>query len=201
MKTAVIALKNASYIPQIEADYFGADRGALFLMQHHYPITLAIGDFDSVTESEKQQLDRYAKKVIVLNTHKDDSDSEHTIEEVKKRGYKKIYVASTMDGRADHGLVNIRLAYKHPEVILIDTQNKIQAYSKGVYTVAKEDYTYVSVFTLEEALVTMENVVYPLESTVLHPLDTYTVSNEIIGDSMRLEVKFGKVIVFQTKDI
>ena len=33
---------------------FGADRGALFLVQHGFRPQLSIGDFDSVTEHERE---------------------------------------------------------------------------------------------------------------------------------------------------
>jgi thiamine pyrophosphokinase len=50
------------------------------------------------------------------------------------------YLIGAMGGRADHALINLRLVYQHPgKVILLDDQNRIEAYSAGVYADKKRE--------------------------------------------------------------
>ena len=48
----VIALKLCDGLPDIEAEYIGADAGALWLAKKGIGMKLAVGDFDSVAEED-----------------------------------------------------------------------------------------------------------------------------------------------------
>ena len=199
---AVIALKLADYLPDIQADYIGADKGALYLAEKGIRMKLAIGDFDSVKEEDISMIRRYADELIRLNPVKDDSDSEAAILEALRRGYDEIWLAGATGGRMDHSFVNLRLALKYPgKVWLCDDQNLIYTLCAGRYVIPKKDYPYISFFTEEEAVITLEGFRYPLKDRTLTPKDLYTVSNEITDDTGIVSVEKGTVMVMQCRDL
>jgi len=201
MPTAIIALKLTEKIPPLEGDFIGVDRGTLALINQHFPIKLAIGDFDSVDAGELKCIEKNAQETIHLNPIKDDTDSEAALNEALRRGYDRIILLGAMGARADHALINLRLVYQHPSsVILLDDQNRIQSFGAGVYQIKKENYTYISFFTDEEAEISLENFKYPLTHCRIGHRDLFTVSNEITGEQGTLTVHHGVVLMIQAKD-
>ena len=201
MSAVIVALKLAKQMPKIKADYIGVDKGTLALLQQHLPVTLAIGDFDSVNEEEMQQIETSVTEVIHLPCVKDDTDSEAAIQEALRRGYDEIYLVGALGGRADHAYVNLRLAYQHQQkIILWDEQNRMEAFTEGTYQIKKENYTYIGFFTEEEAEISLENFKYDLTHRRLTKQDLYTVSNEVNGEEGTLTVHHGTVLVIQSKD-
>lgn len=198
---AVIALKLADFLPDIEADYIGADKGALYLAEHGIHMKLAIGDFDSVEESDIREIGRYTDELIRLNPIKDDSDSEAAILAAIDRGYDEIWLAGATGGRMDHSFVNIRLALKYPgKVWLCDDQNLIYTICPGTHLISKGKYPYISFFTEEDAVITLDGFRYPLNRRELTRKDLYTVSNEMTESTGKVIVEKGTVLVMQCRD-
>ena len=198
---AVIALKLTEDLPDIEADYIGADAGALILADRGIHMKAAIGDFDSVHPEDMEKIRSSADEVVILNVIKNDTDCEAAVTYAIKQGYEKIYVVCRMGGRMDHTYVNFRLALKYPgRVILYDNQNRIEAYEKGRYVLKKENYRYLSVFADTKACITLSGMKYPLENRTITSDDIYTVSNEILAEEGILEVHEGKVLLMQCRD-
>lgn len=201
MSTALIALKLAKTLPKTEADYIGADLGALVLAKAGIRMKLAVGDFDSVSEEDLQLIRKMSDEMIVLNPVKDDTDSESALKQVLARGYDRILLCGALGGRIDHSYINLRLVYQHPSrVCIIDEQNFIEAHEAGRYVIARKDYKYISFFTEEEAVITLENMKYPLTKRRITKQDLYTVSNEILGEEGVLTVHSGRVLVIQSND-
>ena len=198
---AVIALKLCDGLPDIEADYIGADAGALWLARRGIRMKLAIGDFDSVSESDMTLIGDMSEQVIRLNPIKNDSDSESALRHAAEMGYEKIWLACSMSGRMDHTYVNFRLAMMFPgQAVLYDRQNRIMAYGPGRHVIARDGYAYFSVFASEKACISLAGMKYPLDHTVIGPDDIYTLSNEIEREEGILEVHEGLVLVMQCRD-
>ena len=198
---AVIALKLCDGLPDIEADYIGADAGALWLARRGIRMKLAIGDFDSVSESDMTLIGDMSEQVIRLNPIKNDSDSESALRHAAEMGYEKIWLACSMSGRMDHTYVNFRLAMMFPgQAVLYDRQNRIMACGPGRHVISRDGYGYFSVFASEKACISLAGMKYPLDHTVIGPDDIYTLSNEIEGEEGILEVHEGLVLVMQCRD-
>ena len=198
---AVIALKLCDGLPDIEADYIGADAGALWLARRGIRMKLAIGDFDSVSESDMTLIGDMSEQVIRLNPIKNDSDSESALRHAAEMGYEKIWLACSMSGRMDHTYVNFRLAMMFPgQAVLYDRQNRIMAYGPGRHVISRDGYGYFSVFASEKACISLAGMKYPLYHAVIGPDDIYTLSNEIEREEGILEVHEGLVLVMQCRD-
>ena len=197
----LIALNLTGSLPDVDADLIGADKGALILARMGRHMKLAVGDFDSVSEEELDQIRCYADETVILNPIKDDSDSEHAIKTAIERGYKHVILCGALGGRADHTLVNMRLVYKYPGIVsIMDENNVVFACREGNHVLKKDGMSYVSFFTLEEAVITLEGLYYRLTDRELTPLDLYTVSNEWTGDEAVLHVQKGTVLVIESRD-
>ena len=201
METSVaIILKRCESIPTAE-NYIGVDKGALTLARNGKRMLLAIGDFDSVEESDLAYIKEYSDMLIQLNPIKDDTDSEAAVMYVIQKGYQKIHLYGGLGGRLDHAMINLRLVSRFPETIYLHDQNNfIYSLAEGVHSIDKRDYTYISFFTEDEATISLEGLKYPLDKQQLTNKDTYTTSNEILEDRGIVTVHAGKVTVIQSKD-
>ena len=92
METSVaVILKRCITIPTAE-NYIGVDKGALTLARNGKRMLLAIGDFDSVEESDLSCIKDYSDTFIQLNPIKDDTDSEAAVMYAIEKGYQKIHL-------------------------------------------------------------------------------------------------------------
>ena len=201
METSVaIILKRCDLIPTAK-NYIGVDKGALTLARNGKRMLLAIGDFDSVEESDLAYIKEYSDTLIQLNPIKDDTDSEAAVMYAIENGYQKIHLYGGLGGRLDHAMINLRLVSRFPETVyLYDQNNLIYSLAEGVHSIDKRDYTYISFFTEDEATISLEGFKYPLDKQQLTNKDTYTTSNEILDRRGIVTVHVGKVTVIQSKD-
>ena len=56
--------------------FVGVDRGSLWVLEENLPLSLAVGDFDSVTEEERQVIQKRAQYFVQARPEKDDTDLE-----------------------------------------------------------------------------------------------------------------------------
>lgn len=201
METSVaIILKRCDSIPTAE-NYIGVDKGALTLARNGKRMLLAIGDFDSVEESDLAYIKEYSDTLLQLNPIKDDTDSEAAVMYAIEKGYQKIHLYGGLGGRLDHAMINLRLVSRFPETVYLHDQNNfIYSLAEGVHSIDKRDYTYISFFTEDKATISLEGFKYPLDKQQLTNKDTYTTSNEILEDRGIVTVHAGKVMVIQSKD-
>lgn len=201
METSVaIILKRCDSIPTAE-NYIGVDKGALTLARNGKRMLLAIGDFDSVEESDLVYIKEYSDTLLQLNPIKDDTDSEAAVMYAIEKGYQKIHLYGGLGGRLDHAMINLRLVSRFPETVYLHDQNNfIYSLAEGVHSIDKRDYTYISFFTEDKATISLEGFKYPLDKQQLTNKDTYTTSNEILEDRGIVTVHAGKVTVIQSKD-
>ena len=201
METSVaIILKRCESIPTAE-NYIGVDKGALTLARNGKRMLVAIGDFDSVEESDLAYIKEYSDTLIQLNPIKDDTDSEAAVMYAIEKGYQKIHLYGGLGGRLDHAMINLRLVSRFPETVYLHDQNNfIFSLGEGVHSIDKHDYTYISFFTENEATISLEGLKYPLDKQQLTNKDTYTTSNEILEDRGVVTVHAGQVTVIQSKD-
>lgn len=196
----VLVAKMATTLPS-QGDYLGIDYGAYLLARAGKRMVLAIGDFDSVNVEQLNLIKEMSDEVIVLPREKDESDTESAIRSAREHQYEHIELWGAMQGRADHFLSNILLLYHGNEDIeLTDEHNRVRVLKEGVHTVAKDQFTYLSLLVLQAAKVSIEGVKYPLYQRRIVPGSTFTVSNEIVADFATITVYYGKVIVIQSRD-
>ncbi|MEG2707966.1 MAG: thiamine diphosphokinase [Vagococcus sp.] len=188
--------------------FIGVDRGSLYGIKAGFQIDIAVGDFDSLSESEWEWLVKQVPEVRRCAAEKDDTDMElgvlKAIETYPEAYY---YLVGGTGGRLDHYLSNLWLPLQErfepfmDRIRLLDVQNTISYYLPGEYTVEKEmDKTYlvficltaVSNLSLYDAKYQLDQVDFPYPRSLS--------SNEFIGTTSRFSFESGCMCVIQSKD-
>lgn len=192
-----LILRDCPY--RVIGDCVGVETGAYALVRDKQAIVCALGDFDSVSSKEFELIQLNVKNIIKVSSIKDETDSELAIKWCIKQGYKTIHVFGALNDRLDHQRINVLLAYKYQNVILYDDSNKIQAYTKGDYIISKEDYSYFSVFSYTNSVISLVGFTYPLDHYKLSYDELKTVSNQWLKKDAQLIVHQGKVLVYLSR--
>lgn len=181
------------------ADYIGVDHGAVCCMRQGIAMRKAVGDFDSITKEEFEQLKQFCE-VEKLPSHKNETDTEVAIEAAMQLGYEDIILYGGLGGRLDHELANVHLMiYRDLPLTLMNDTNILKVLHPGTYEVEKQ-HTYLSFLPLEDSCISEEGVAYPLKERVLKVTDIYPLSNEINGRIAKITVHYGRVLMMQCRD-
>lgn len=176
----------------------GCDKGALRLAIEAIPFDLAVGDFDSINDKEFELVSTFAKRIERLNPVKDDTDTAHAIK--KCAGYDEIKIIGGIQGkRIEHLFANLIELANDKRICLLDDNSLIKVYEKGKYTFNKGEYTFFSIFALEDALISLDGFAYNLHHYLLKRSDPLGVSNQIQKEKGLMEIESGKVIVIFSK--
>lgn len=198
LKTCTCVLTNAQYLSQLEGDVIGVDKGALICLEQGIQMRGLIGDFDSISELDKQALHQRFPEMKILPVRKDVSDSEAAVCWAMDEGYERIVLLTSMSGRFDHSYVNFKLVEKYG-CELLDELNHIFLIQPGKTIVSKGSWKYISFFACEDAVITLEGFSYPLKDYFLSKDDVLCLSNEILGEQGSVSVD-AKLWCIQSND-
>ena len=189
-------------------DYFvGVDRACLYLLEWGLPLDLAVGDFDSVSESELNVIQSIAKSCKKAPAEKDDTDTELALKLIFQAFPEaEVTIFGAFGGRLDHMLSNVFLA-SDPElapfmsrICLRDKQNKVTYCPEGKHDIFPEPgMTYVSFLQEGTGELTILGAKYELTDRNYFQKKNYS-SNELLDGPIHVVVPNGYVIVIQTKD-
>lgn len=199
MKIAVVSPQVPKNIKQlINLDnylVYACDSAVKELLNQKITIDLAIGDFDSL-----ENLDLLEDiKTIKLNKEKDFSDTSYALKHAYNHSDDVILIGGVKGSRADHLIANILLLEKYKNLVIIDDTNKIFKLENGKYVIDKSRYDYVSIFPLENSVITLEGFKYNLNKESLKANDPLGLSNEIVYNKAVIEVHKGVLLVIQSK--
>lgn len=191
------------------ADYIiGVDRGAYEGLKHGLNVTVAVGDFDSLTSSELDYVKERVSKVEQFPSEKDETDTEiglSVASELSKKG--KIILVGGTGGRVDHFLANLWLPLQErfqniaTRLVIKDNQNTISYFFPGKHTISKEaDKQYLAFVCLTPmSHLSLYDPKYRLEDVEVTTPTSYA-SNEFVGDTATFSFASGVMCVIQSKD-
>lgn len=192
-----------------------ADRGLDYCRLLHILPDVAVGDFDSVSDSTKDMLTMFEHQgvqILRLNPIKDATDMEAALSIGLNMGRDGVIILGGTGTRLDHVLGNMSLLKEANErgcpAALYDSKNRIRLISGGESLTIKksEQYgRYVSLFPLFGAChgVSESGVFYPLDKADIGTGEGYytlTISNEITEDEAEISVDDGYLLVIEAKD-
>lgn len=184
----------------------GVDRGTLFLLNLGIIPDIAIGDFDSISAHEYEQVSKQCQNIIKLSCEKDETDTEVAINYAISKGITEIHIYGGLGGRFDHTIANMRLllqfAKRHILIKLIDQTNSLTVLSAGTHLLGRLPYRYLSFFALESTVadLTLEGFKYPLNRYLLTQDDVRCISNEMIEDSAKVIFESGYLLMINSED-
>jgi thiamine pyrophosphokinase len=190
-------------IPFIQGVCIGVDRGAWFANEHNLPMVHLVGDFDSITPSQKAILiQKYPNQIMALPTQKDVSDAEAALRFALDQGYQPITILGGLGGRSDHfyALLNMLVQHAGIPIFLVHPKQTIQALIPGEYELSPT-HDYFSLFPQGDVVVSLENADYPLHKKMLQSHDSLILSNEWKeGKTVTLTLHRGTMLLFLTND-
>lgn len=187
----------------------GADRGALFLVRNGRRPALALGDFDSVTADEREEVRRHSESFIDCDpVMKDWTDTEMAFNWALERHPQEIVLLGALGSRFDHSLANVHLLRKGMErgirCSIVDPCNEIMLIgpAQPAVTLVQGNYTHVSLLplSLEAAGITLQGFLYPLTDATLTLGQSLGISNVIVGEAGHVAIREGCLLVIRSKD-
>ncbi|MGM0522673.1 MAG: thiamine diphosphokinase [Bacillota bacterium] len=190
-----------------QVDYWiGCDRGCLYILEAGLPLFQAIGDFDSVSDEERQFIEKEAKQMQVFPTDKDDSDLELAIKSLSNQPEDTLILYGITGGRLDHTLVNIallkRLVKQGLAAKMVDLYHTIDIYLPGVHELQLDPARYISLIPATEQVVGVSLVgfKYPLLDATLEEGSSLTLSNHLLSTNGSISFKEGILIVISADE-
>lgn len=173
-----------------------ADSGYSFAKKAGLTPNLIIGDFDSLKEELPQNTE-----VVKLNTHKDDTDTEHCVMECIRRGYKDFLLLGSIGGRTDHTFANIAtlafLSEYNYSGIARNNGEEIRILKEGSYEMNNKKGLIFSVFPYgcESVNVTYKGAEYMLNNKTLTYNVSRGISNVFVDDEAEITINRGRAIL------
>lgn len=183
-----------------------ADRGALFLIEHGIQPHIAVGDFDSITEQEREKVRDNSERIITCDpVHKDLTDTEMAFETALDLEPTDILMLGATGTRMDHTLANVHIMVRamqhHISCTLQDEHNYMMLTTSEAF-VEDRGYEYISLLPLTNEVtgITLEGFMYPLDQATIRMGQSLGISNKLLGKSGTVSINSGLLLIIQSKD-
>ncbi|MFC7392509.1 thiamine diphosphokinase [Scopulibacillus cellulosilyticus] len=188
-------------------EWVGVDRGLYYLIKAGIRPVRAFGDFDSISESERLQIEKEHIDLTIYPAEKDATDMELAVDWVIEQQPERCYILGATGGRMDHGLLNIQLLYKGlhtgTEFIIIDKQNQITLLKPGSYDVIRQEkFPYISFVPFSKKItgINLNGFKYSLEKAELFLGSSLCISNELIQPKGTISFDDGLLLMIKSCD-
>lgn len=197
-----------SFIEEIHSDdlVIGADRGALFLVEHGVRPHFSVGDFDSVSPIELENITKHSEQMLACDAiNKDLTDTELAFDIAIKQRPEQIVMFGVTGSRLDHTLANIHLLVKsleqHIPCAIRDHNNYVTLTDSSI-TIQDQGFTYVSLLpvTTEVTGINLTGFQYPLHNATLIMGQSLAVSNRLEDKVGTVSIRSGLLLIIQSKD-
>jgi len=207
MKVHIICGGPDLWLPEkLDGLIVGVDRGALALIQAGISMSVAVGDFDSVSTDEMRQIQENTEKFVQLPPEKDVTDCEAAIELAVAEGHREIFLYGVTGGRIDHFYAVTVLMLKYIKrgisIVVEDEKNRLRVLAPTGGTIKIKDKRYFSFFALGRSVraLSIGGVKYPLSYYDLEIDDPLCVSNEAIYKRVTISFGIGYLFVIESSD-
>ena len=180
-----------------------ADGGLRLCRQLNLLPDILIGDFDSLTEQEVQQMQAEGVRVLRYSARKDETDLELALQVACEQAVAEIVILGGLGARWDQTLANLLLPayhrFRHVPIVLVDGQHEIFAIN------APPARRLVLQGSIGDTLslipvggnvqdVVVQGVEYPLAGEELHFGATRGLSNVFLAETVPLEIGQGSLL-------
>ncbi|WP_085524019.1 thiamine diphosphokinase [Tuberibacillus sp. Marseille-P3662] len=210
---AILAGAPSQYRPNLDDERFrqcrwiGVDRGAYDLYKKGIQPVRSFGDFDSITDEERQRMNSHSLHMDIFPSEKDDTDLAIAIDWVMEQDADACFVIGATGGRLDHTLMNVQLLYKSltsgVAVYLVDQQNTVTLLAPGYHeikSVSSYEYHSFIAFSKKVRGITLDGFKYPLNKAELSWGSSLCISNELVGKSGSLDFTSGYLLHIMSRD-
>jgi thiamine pyrophosphokinase len=211
----ILAGGPVNYLPDLQmfdgndTIWVGVDRGVYTLISMGIKPNFAFGDFDSVSETELQTVEKEVNHLHKFIPEKDETDLELALLWALEQDPNEIRIFGATGGRLDHFFANVQLLnnafkfQKNCEISIIDHKNIIFLKEPGTYTLPKlYNRKYISFlpFTPSIEKLTLKGFKYSLIDRNISIGSTLCISNELISNYGTYSFSGGILIVIRSQD-
>lgn len=194
------------YLSRIYKKYsfiVSVDGAGNLLHQANIKPDMIVGDFDSIDPVVLKTFEQEGIRRIKLLPEKDFSDTHVALDTVIEEGARAIDIVGGFGSRWDHSLANLNLLYyghqKGIDLRLIGEKNKTFIRGVGTYIFPCKEEEYFSFFAIfEDAIISLENMKYPLKEKKVRRGESIGLSNEYLGDA-KVTIHAGSVLIVQSQ--
>jgi thiamine pyrophosphokinase len=166
---------------------------------------IIMGDFDSAQESAFAQYIKSGAKIFKYPTEKDNTDTELALIKAIDDGASEITIIGGTGGRFDHTLANAHILLnalkKGVKARLVDELNEIMLIDKETSIIGNTgDIISLIPLTTEAVGVTITGVKYPLYDRTLKIGSSFSISNVMIAEEVKISLKSGLLFVIKAID-
>ncbi|WP_125981670.1 thiamine diphosphokinase [Loigolactobacillus iwatensis] len=192
----------------IPGKWLSADRGTLRLLRLGIIPEIAVGDYDSLSPREFDQVQAQVADIRTAVTDKDDTDTELALVLALQEFHaQQVVIYGATGGRLDHFLDNLFMLLEArflpfiERIKLVDKQNDFRFFSPGVHSIVSDPdkhYLGFGPLTAVEGL-TLYDTKYRLrDADVAQPI--MYASNQFTKRSATFSFRSGVVCVIQSSD-
>lgn len=197
-ETLLDRIKQSEYI-------IGVDRGAWWLFSHGIKPTIAIGDFDSISVKQLEELKNAHIPIQKYSTEKNETDLELAVMLACQKKPEKIEIFGAVGSRLDHSLAGVSLLVscyeKHIPAWIITKTSELNLFSGEMNVVKNDQYTYLSILPWSEKIcVSIAGCKYNGENIEILRGESRGVSNEIVKNEAQIVVSSGIALLIQSRD-
>jgi thiamine pyrophosphokinase len=204
-----ICIPDLKTFDEQEMYWIGVDKGVQYLLDEQIVPDLAVGDFDSIRESEWKRIKEKVRNIKKYRPEKDETDMELAIEYGVKQNPNTISLFGATGGRLDHFLANISLLVNEKwskssiDFKIIDRQNIISVHRPKKYEIRKlPDKPYVSFLPVNGHVegLTLTGFKYSLHNYTAIFGSTRCISNELIEEKGTFSFTSGILMMVRSSD-
>jgi thiamine pyrophosphokinase len=198
-------LEKARTIVRADDTLIAADGGTRHALALGLKPDLIIGDLDSITEEERQKMENDGVRIAKYSRDKNETDLELAIQYALEVKPEQIIIIAALGGRLDQTLANLALIsdirFAQLDVRLDDGVEEA-FFCRDRVQVQGKNGDVVSLIPWQGAVtgIRTENLKWPLHNETLHPEKSRGVSNEMTGDTARIEIGTGLLLVIHYRN-
>ena len=178
-----------------------ADGGARHAAPLGVPLHQVVGDFDSLSAADADELEAAGVTVTRYPTNKDATDTELALLAALDAGATEITLLCTWGGRSDHAIGTLALL-AHPRcgavsVVILDVQTRTRLLRAGATLTLRGAPNHIISITPwgGDATVSATGVRWPLDAAVLAAGSTRGISNVATAEESVITAHNGAVLV------
>jgi thiamine pyrophosphokinase len=178
-----------------------ADGGARHAASLGLPLHQVVGDFDSLSAADADELEAAGVTIARFPTNKDATDTELALLAALDAGATEIALLGTWGGRSDHAIGTLALL-AHPRcgeaaVVILDEQTRTQLVRSGAAITLRGEVGRIISITPwgGDATVSATGVRWPLNAAVLVAGSTRGISNVATATESIITAHNGAVLV------
>lgn len=189
--------------------FIGADKGALHLLRQDIIPQEAVGDFDSISASEYEEICSSVAQIDAYQEEKDETDTELAVERALAYQPRKVILTGVTGGRLDHMLSALQLLYRFQEMYpnvsfeIYNQTNQLRYLHPGEHKIMREQQLqYISFFAFHAPIssLTLRGFKYDIENECLESGMTRFTSNELLGKEGTISFCSGICLMVRSSD-